>query len=232
MNCVKFQFIDPVITISVNFLDQQGSFPNYEKIQFSGAWNVTQGFNPTRRLQWGLAKNCENLVLPYSVRSNRENWKPFSQDALCNRYKLFSLSTYYDTPGQEQFMGSTPVAGTYTLCVGGTVYVTDYVFFIRSGSFGTQEENWWTYKNLKPWNIHDPFYGRNLSMWNTIPESQKVIYAQIIGGYYDPNSGLFQPQVYIPATFATNATGEVAQLQYYGDPAGTATLTMQFNRGA
>lgn len=230
MNCVKLQFPNVDISISANYYYRNSS-PNpnfYEEWQFNGTFSITQQWAMSRKLKYALAKNCTSKV-PYIVLQDRNNWQPYLEGPLCTRFNVKTLSIN----GVGQFLGIDPIVGYYTLSLGpGNILTSEYLFYIIPAEMGTsQQENWWQIDNLRPWDAADPFFGRNLSMWDAKPTSFKETSAIIYGGFVDPETGEFTTYFTSTLTFAKNADSEQADIVGpFGDTSGSATLTINIQR--
>jgi hypothetical protein len=196
MNCHAFQFVTPQIEVAVDYYSAQ--------MQISGNFSITQIFSPIKRLKYRLAAGCPQGLygdLPQSVAEAKSNWQPFSDDALCNRFKLKSMTGIrgaFPSIERYQYMGSTPVTAS-----------NGYIFFIKpvqfwDGSDRTPTENWWSYDRLKPWDAQDPFYARNLSMYNAMAD--KTFDMLLLGGPNFITNGTIGVSFAQLVTFNQNAT--------------------------
>jgi hypothetical protein len=234
MNCDKFKFVIPQISISVNYRNAYTGQAGYEILEFAGIWQIEQNYDVPKRIKSALANNClMNRMTPAlaaEIRANKQYWQPFSPGYGCDRFyfktlhKLNSSGTEVIVD-EQQFMSNTPVVGSYVTKYGSDPeYVTPYEFYIST--YTTQiNENWWKYQNIKPTPESDPFYQRAFEKWNAQTENQKKVYAAVSGGfdYYGDFQWVFSDYV----SFDFNGNGGTGT---FSDGNGTASLSMSFDR--
>jgi hypothetical protein len=219
MNCTEFRF--PQVHITLEFSASGRTYIGedyYYQWSAAGTFSYTNTFQAGRKLKYGIANLCDWYRPEYA--DNPFYRSCIRKDHLCGRFSLLAINPgTFDT--QYLYCGDGTVAGNSTLNSDPPDSL-NYSLYLNGNE---RTGNAWNISNLQPWDNADPFYYRNLQMYEATSEELKAVTINI-SGYSDsiPRQG-FPGQ--LSFRFARNLDKETASIiPPLGNNTATGTATL------
>jgi hypothetical protein len=223
MNCVQFRF--PQVAISLEFSASGRKYIGedyYYEWSAAGTFSYTNTFDAGRKLKYGIANNCNwNYYNPDYPDQNHIR-SCVRKGHLCDRFSLIAINSG-TLENQYLYCGQGSVSGSATLNSNPPSSLS-YDLYLNGNE---RTGNFWNISNLKPWDNADPFYYRNLQMYEAKSVEEKKVSA-IISGYSNsfPAQSFPYPLLFEFSENEDNQYGVLSEPSFPDTATGTAQISI------